>query len=366
MRNHLSRIRTDEGRKKGYESGWSDGWRIGACQAIDRLIQPIVYERIQARIMYVPQGFEAIDEGVIDALRSETAEVHVVPAVQMRDQATLLRPDLVLVMNGLHVVPPDHLEQIDAIRRLGIATAIWFVDDPYVTDHTVSIAPHYDYVFTHERSCLELYRSLGIKQLHHLPLAVHFGLFHPEHVPFEYRSDICFIGMAFWNRVQLFDELAPYLKDKKVIIGGGLWERMTRYSQVSNFVRDGWIPVPETAKYYNGAKMVINLHRTTEAGKDNLNGINWPAESVNPRTFEMAACGTLQLTDARSELPEHYRDGAEIAVYRDARHLIQLMEHYLTHDEERLHVAARGYKRTKRDHHFPNRIRKLLDIIGLR
>jgi spore maturation protein CgeB len=313
----------------------------------------------------VPQGFEAIDQGVISALQSEVTEVRVSPAAEMQIQAAQFRPDAVIVMNGLHVFPPDHLEQIDAIRQSGIPTVIWFVDDPYVTDHTVTIAPHYDYIFTHEKSCIRLYQSVGCANVFHLPLAAHFDIFKPMFVPPQYRTDICFIGIAFWNRVELFDQIAPFLEDKKVLIGGKLWDRMNNFPMLSKFVHDGWIDVPETAKYYNGAKIVINLHRTTEAGKDNLNGMNWPAESVNPRTFEMAACGALQLTDLRNELPEHYNIGAEIGVFGNAEQLVQQLDYYLTHEEERLMVAARGYNRTKRDHTFNDRIWKLLSSIGL-
>ncbi len=366
MRNHSISKKLARGRKDGFKSGWLDGWRLGACRSIDGAISPGSYERSKARILYVPQGFEAIDQGVIAALQSEVTEVHVAPAQEMLLQAAQFRPDAVLVMNGLHVFPPDHLEQIDGIRHMGIPTVIWFVDDPYVTDLTVKIAPHYDYIFTHERSCLTLYGSVGCNQVHHLPLAAHFELFQPMSVPHQYRTDICFIGNAFWNRVELFDEIAPYLQDKRVLIGGMLWNRMKHYSAVSRFVHDEWIAVPETAKYYNGAKIVINLHRTTEAGKDNMNGINWPAQSINPRTFEMAACGTLQLTDMRSELPEYYAIGSEIAVFNNAQQLIQQLDHYLTNEEERLRVAARGYRRTKRNHTFGERIRTLLNVIGLR
>ncbi|BBI35012.1 spore maturation protein [Cohnella abietis] len=365
MRNHAILKNKERGLKDGYTSGWLDGWRLGACRGIDEHITKQTYPRNKARILYVPQGFEAIDQGVIAALQNEVTEVIVAPASEMKLQAAQFRPDAVLVMNGLHVFPMDHLEQIDEIRSMGIPTVIWFVDDPYVTDVTVKIAPRYDYVFTHERSCLELYRSLGCQEVHHLSLAAHFDIFKPMSVPQQYRTDICFIGIAFWNRVELFDQLAPYLQNKRVLIGGKLWDRMDNYSSVSRFVHDGWIEVPETAKYYNGAKIVINLHRTTEAGKDNLNGINWPAESINPRTFEMASCGTLQLTDMRSELPENYEIGSEIGVFNNAQHLIQQIDYYLTHEEERLKVAARAYRRTKRDHTFEARIRKLLEVIGL-
>jgi spore maturation protein CgeB len=365
MRSHSIVKNRKRGRNDGFRSGWLEGWRLGASKGIDEGIRHVVHTPSKARILYVPQGFEAIDQGVIAALQAEVAEVRIASAAEMRLQAAQYRPDAVLVMNGLHVFPPDHLEQIDAIRGMGIPTVIWFVDDPYVTDNTMSIALRYDYVFTHERSCIRLYQSLGCSNVYHLPLAAHFDLFKPMAVPQQYRTDICFIGIAFWNRVELFDQIAPYLQDKRVLIGGKMWDRMKQFPNLSKFVHDGWIDVPETAKYYNGAKIVINLHRTTEAGKDNLNGINWPAESINPRTFEMAACGTLQLTDMRSELPEHFAIGSEIAVFNNAQHLIQQMDYYLTNEEERLRVAMRGYRRTKRDHTFNDRIRRMVNVIGL-
>ncbi|WP_238162655.1 glycosyltransferase [Cohnella sp. AR92] len=340
--------------------GWSEGWRIGACQGIANRVPEPPANRSRLRIMYVPQGFEAIDEGMISALQQCAGQLLVAPADRMRELAAQMKPDYVLVMNGLHVFPPDHLEQIDAIRAMGIRTAIWFVDDPYVTDETPGIAKHYDKVLTHERSCVPLYIASGCLQVRHLPLAVNPRLFQQMYVPPEYRSDICFIGIAFENRVQLFDELADFLQDKKVMISGKLWERMKRYPELSRFVHDGWIPVPETVKYYNGAKIVINIHRTTEAGKDNRNSMNWGAESINPRTYEIASCGALQLTDERKELSSQYEIGQEIVAFRNAAELMSKIDHYLKHDEERLHVAARGFRRTRQEHTFVHRVMTLL------
>ncbi len=313
-------------------------------------------------MLYVPQGFEAIDRGVAAALE-QTVQLTVVDPTLLHATAEQLRPDAVLVMNGLHTFPANHLEQIDAVRRLGILTAIWFVDDPYVSGDTAIIAPRYDVVFTHERSCVPHYRALGCKEVYHLPLAAHQELFRPMAVPEAYRTDVCFIGVAFWNRVKLFDHIAPYLKNKKVLLAGSLWNRMERFSDVSAYVRDGWIEVPETVKYYNGAKIVINVHRTPEPLSDNKNTHGWGAESVNPRTFEIASCGTLQLTDQRPELPDHYDVNSEVISFRTAEELMDRIEYYLRHEEERLWVAARSYKRTRAQHTFLHRVGYLLDVL---
>jgi spore maturation protein CgeB len=350
-------------RTASYRIGWTEGWRLGSCQGIIRNTPPLAMQGSPLHVMYVPQGFPAIDHGVISALERSVARLTVAPADQMRQTAEQVRPDVVLVMNGLHVFPADHLDQIRAIRQSGIPAAIWFADDPYVSDETPAIAAHYDIVFTHEKSCVPLYQYAGCPQVYHLPLAADPALFQPMQVPPEYRSDICFIGIAFWNRVRLFDEMASFLQDKKVAIIGNLWDRMSRYSDVARFVRNEWIEVPETVKYYNGAKIVINLHRTTEAGQDNRNSRNFGAVSVNPRTFEIAACGAFQLTDYRSELPEHYEIGSEICTYHSAGQLMGLIDYFLKHEEDRVRIAAKGFKRTFQNHTFPHRIRTLVEVL---
>lgn len=344
---------------KGYRLGYEQGQRDGACESLVNLIQPEIPIRRNVSILYIPQGFEAIDQGIIESLRQSVREVHVADAKQMAEQASLMRPDWLLVLNGLHIFPENHLEQIDAIRAMGIQTAIWFADDPYVTEDTVIIAPRYDVVLTHELSTIQLYRELGCPSVHYMPLAVHSEWFKPMRVEERYRSDICFIGQAFWNRVELFDALAPYLRGKRVFIAGGLWDRMKNYSMLKPFIKMGLLPVEESIRYYNGAKIVINLHRTTESGSDNRNNLNLPGRSINPRTYEISACGTLQLTDQREDLPLYYQSGIEIETFNSPEELRSKIEHYLSHEEERRTIALRGLRRTLREHTFMTRVQQL-------
>ncbi|MFC5653488.1 glycosyltransferase [Paenibacillus solisilvae] len=350
--------------EKGYLLGYEQGLRDGACESLVRLIQPAAPIKHDVCILYIPQGFEAIDQGILEALRQSVREVHVADSKQMAEQASLIRPDWMLVLNGLHVFPENHLEQIDQIRAMGIQTAIWFADDPYVTEETITIAPRYDAVLTHELSTVQLYLDLGCRSVHYMPLAVHPGWFKPMRVEEKYRSDICFIGQAFWNRVELFDALAPYLAGKRVFIAGGLWDRMKNYSMLKPFIRMGWLPVEESIRYYNGAKIVINLHRTTEAGSDNRNTLNLPGRSINPRTYEIAACGTLQLTDQREDLPHYYRVGLELDTFKTAEELQSKMAYYLKHEDERRAMALRGLRRTLQEHTFTTRVQQLAAVLS--
>lgn len=350
--------------KEGFASGFGDGLRDGSSEYLFRHLQPNVQNKRNCRVLYIPQGFEAIDNGIIEALMLTVSEVIVADAARMAEQAALSRPDWMLVLNGLHVFPPDHLAQVDAVRALGVRTVIWFADDPYVTEDTVNIVPHYDVVMTHELSTIPLYRERGCKQVVYMPLAVNQAQFKPMRVDKQYRSDICFIGQAFWNRVEMFDAIAPYLKNRKVFIAGGLWDRMANFGSMKRFIRMGWLPVDESIKYYNGARIVINLHRTTEFGMDNKNTFRLPGYSINPRTYEISACGTLQLTDLRGDLKDHFIPGAELATFTNAEELTAQLEHYLTHEDERRAIALRGLRRTLVDHTYTRRLQQIAEVLG--
>ncbi|MCZ8519169.1 glycosyltransferase [Paenibacillus mucilaginosus] len=352
------------GLRAGRPQGYADGYHLGRCQAVRSAVLPPSVSVRKMKVLFIPQGFPAIDGGIAAALKSIVSELVTGTPAGMLELARQHLPDLVLVMNGLHVFPADHLQQIKGIRKLGIRTAVWFADDPYFTNDTASIAPQYDAVFTHELSCLDFYRSLGCSCVEYLPLAVDTALFRPVPVEDKYRSDVCFIGMGFWNRIEVFDRLAPLLAGKRVFIGGGLWERMRHFALLKRSVRPGWIPIEESVKYYSGAKIVINLHRGTDAAGDNRNARALPARSINPRTYEISACGTLQLTDVREDLTAYYKPGKDLDIYHSPGELADKIEYYLQHDAQRRVLAYQGLQRTLQEHAFHYRINRLLRLLG--
>jgi spore maturation protein CgeB len=349
--------------KKGFRIGWEHGYHLGCSKGILERLPSEHLTVNEIRVLFIPQGFEAIDQGVILGLQQTASEFFVASAETMLQRAMELKPDLVLVLNGLHVFPAEHLDHVDQIKAMGIKTAIWFADDPYFTDLTEAYASRYDFIFTHERSCVSLYQELGCRHVHYLPLAVNPLIYRPMQVDSSYRTDICFIGNAFPNRIELFDQLAHYLADKKVMIAGSLWDQLTHYPKLKNSIRLEWIPIEETVKYYNGAKIVINLHRSPNESGYSRNNRNIPARSINPRTYEISACGAFQLTDLREDLTELYTPGFDIVSYQTADELIGQMDYYLRHEKKRKRIALRGLKQTHSNHTFGARLSLLLQEV---
>jgi spore maturation protein CgeB len=351
------------GARDGWQRGHLQGYRMGRVDVIrDRSeyapsVRPI-------RVLYVCSDIvlphSPIDEAVIHTLQGLVAEVRsVYPMNDLCAAAEQFQPDIMLFLHGYRVAP----EQLTALRAKGWRTAIWFTDDPYHTDWSVPLAPLFDFVFTIESSCVPVYVAAGCERVAHLPLAVHPQVFAPRPADAEYESDICFIGTAFENRIRFFDEIAPFLAGKRTRIIGIRWEALTSYSLLGNAIRnDVWLSPEETAHYYNGAKIVLNLHRAADAS-GNQNMLNIPAHSVNPRMFEISGCAAFQLSDQRAELGVMYAPGAELDVFESSADLIEKLEYYLQHEEVRREAALRGYERTLKEHTYVHRLDRMLSVI---
>ncbi|TDF95188.1 CgeB family protein [Paenibacillus piri] len=269
-----------------------------------------------------------------------------------------LHPDLVLVILG-DMFP---VAQVEAIRKMGVKTAVWFTDDPYYTDVTANYAAYYDFVFTQEISCVPLYQSLGCSHVHYLPLAVHTAIFH-RNEEVSKDTDICFLGTAWINRIALFDQIASELNRYQTLVVGPDWGKLG-HKLLPDKIQPVFLSPEQSAYCLNASKIAINNHRayddTTFFDK---NSRRLPAHSINPRTFEIAACGTFQLTDVREELVHNYTVGKEIETYSSPEELIEKIRYYLTHEEERNTIALRGLHRTLQEQTYPHRLKQLLNVV---
>ncbi|MGM0882776.1 MAG: CgeB family protein [Bacillota bacterium] len=167
-----------------------------------------------------------------------------------------------------------------------------------------------------------------------------------------------------WHRVEFFDQIADYLATKNVRIFGIWLKRLKSYSRLKSSIQTKWLTPEETANYYNGAKIVINLHRSPHDETFNKNSARIPACTTNPRTFEICASGTFLLTDAREDLTGLYVSGRDLIVYSSPEELVSKIEYYLRNEEERNQIALSGLDHTVRNHDYHQRIATLLRTIN--
>jgi spore maturation protein CgeB len=237
---------------------------------------------------------------------------------------------------------------------------MWFVEDFRLFPYWQAFAPHYDFFAVIQKdTILRALQDIGVQNALYLPLAaqptVHQTLELSAVDKRQFGSDLSFMGAGYPNRRKAFHNLVRF--DFK--IWGTEWEGD---AVLAPLVQRGGARVSseDCVRIFNASKVNLNLHSSIQA-KQLVTG----GDFVNPRTFEIAACGAFQLVDRRSLMAELFREG-ELAVFERIEDLAPLIEHYLAHPEEREAIAQRGRARVLADHTYEARMGALIDFIAAR
>jgi hypothetical protein len=86
----------------------------------------------------------------------------------------------------------------------------------------------------------------------------------------------------------------------------------------------------------------------------------------NMRLFEATGVGGLLMTESAPNLGDFFAAGREVVSYDDPADLMEKLEHFLEHDDERRAVAAAGQSRTLRDHTYSSLMVRLAGILEAR
>lgn len=271
-------------------------------------------------------------------------------------QAERFKPDLLLSL----AQAPLGIPVLKRLKSEGIPTAMWFVEDYRLFTYWRVFAPYYDIFAVIQKSpFLEELAELGVKNAFYLPLAAQPGLHKPLSLSAaekkRFGAAISFMGAGYPNRRQAFKRLCAY--DFK--IWGTEWEDEP---ELSARVQLGGrrISTEETTRIFNASTINLNLHSGVKRNEAVTHG-----DFVNPRTFEIAACGAFQLVDRRALLPELFASD-ELAVFDSLEGMIEGIDYYLARPEERAALAAKGRERVLREHSYARRMRSLLDFAAAR
>ena len=268
------------------------------------------------------------------------------------------RPEVLLVVHGNRTP----LEQVRYARSLGAKTVLWIVEDPYEIDlHRGRMVEAYDLVFTNERQAVSEYKH---PHVFYLPWCCNPEVHRRLSVPAEYRSDVCFVGMGFPNRLKVLNQMAPYLKNLNVKLIG-VWDR---WGKLHPSLRQFVLPVVNdfhaVQKYFNGAQINLNIHRDpVNPPSGNNRGVG--ATSPNDRVFALAGCGAFQLVDsARPDLLECFKADQELVCFSDSADLAQKIEYYLTRPKLCRQIGDAAHKRAYREHTYEHRLKRIFQEIA--
>lgn len=276
-----------------------------------------------------PWGFE---NHVISALDEMNCKVISTDFRQERQNLPILlqqKADIVLVCKGEFIQP-------ELIKSLPYPSALWYceqIGNERETDHEALLrkkelaynASAFDYVFSHDKDNIQIYRDIGCKNVYWLPSAAVNTKVHKKlGIPKKY--DITFVGSKTCRRKNILTALEKHFK----IFTPNIWD--------SN----------EINKVFNESKIVLNIHLS-----DLLN--------IETRLGEVLGSGSFLLTEEISS-QDLFVDGEHLVQWHKGNidDLIKKIQYYLFHEDERERIATNGHRFASKHHTFGKRMHQLL------
>jgi len=261
-------------------------------------------------------------------------------------------PDLVLSMAQ---APLNH-QALKRLKRDGVTTAMWFVEDYRLFTYWKAFAPAYDvFAVIQKENFFNELEKIGQPNVLYLPLAAQPDFHKPLDLSSvdqrKFGSDISFMGAGYPNRRIAFRKLVNF--DFK--IWGTEWEGDHVLGPLVQ-LKGARISSEDCVKIFNATKINLNLHSSIQAEELVTND-----DFINPRTFELAACGAFQLVDKRSLLPEAFAQD-ELETFSSIDELIQKIEYFTANPEERERISGKGRERVLKDHTYKKRMRTLIEF----
>jgi len=301
-------------------------------------------------------GYHSLDKFVFDKMRRGGIEgTYVEMMSQVALEAFNEKPvDIVICM----AQAPMSGRVLAELRKRGVITVLWFVEDYLRFTYWKDIAQYYDFVFTIQKGeCIELITKAGAGNVHYLPVAcdpiVHAPAVLTEEERARWGSPVSFVGAGYHNRQQVMASLC----ELPLKLWGTEWPDCKPFDRLLQESGRRLTP-DEYIKIFNSTDVNLNLHSSAER-----DGVDPFGDFVNPRTFELASTNAFQLVDERALLPEVFEPGKEVATFKDVPELKAKIEYYLAHPEERKIMTAKARERVLREHTYAHRLQEMLTII---
>jgi len=265
-------------------------------------------------------------------------------------------PDLVLAI----AQAPLTLAVLQHLRKKKFTTAMWFVENYRHLTYWQQLAGGYDYWFVIQQAeCIEALKRAGATQVHYLPMAADPAVHHPVTLTADeqqdYGADVSFVGAGYDNRRSLLPRWLS--KEWTFKLWGNEWDGATDLSCILQ--RNGArIDTDTCVKVFNATAVNLNLHSSSGTGLDAH------PDFVNPRTFELAACGAFQLVDERTLLPELFSSD-EMVCFRSPDNVPSLIRTWLKDSRGRCAHAEAARRRVLREHTYRHRMQDLLAAVGM-
>lgn len=265
----------------------------------------------------------------------------------------------VLLVDTCHPYHPEFLRTLDIYKVIRIAdgpTTAYDRDFAYLHayDHVLYHSPAY----SSDLTMPEKLQYCGAKRSDFWPLALFDAFFdpklgEPQVAGLKRDIDIIFVGALYPDKMPLLAAVKKAFGRRFQIHGMASLKRNAYFNLKYGFPQ--WVRPIRFEDYvplYQRAKIGINSHLR---GKYTVGSY---------RLYDLPGNGVAQITDGGEYIGSFYEPGREIDSYDNADHLIDRIEHHLTHPAERQELAMLGWRRAMRDHRIGTRLQQLRELLA--
>lgn len=101
-------------------------------------------------------------------------------------------------------------------------------------------------------------------------------------------------------------------------------------------------------KVHGGVDYTTEMPRIFRQSKINLNiTLRSITSGVPLRVFDILGAGGFCLTNYQECIMEHFENGKELVMYGSAEEMLDMIDYYLAHEDERLKIAKNGHEKVK-------------------
>ena len=199
---------------------------------------------------------------------------------------------------------------------------------------------NYDVIAVASSSYAEQLNKAGIKAFY-IPQFTNPEKFYPD-VDDTLKQDILFVGSNWHDRTSLRYAIESGFY---VAVYGYNWDGIVP----KEMYKGNYIDNQDLRRHYSSAKIVLNDHRPDmkEFG------------FINNRIYDATASGAMVISDYMPEIEQIYGDS--VPMYRNKEELAQLLNYYLSHEDERVKKAAQARDITLKNFTYQIAAQKIME-----
>ncbi len=87
-------------------------------------------------------------------------------------------------------------------------------------------------------------------------------------------------------------------------------------------------------------------------------------QGIPLRVFDILGSGGFLLSNYQADLAYHFVPGEDFIYYESRKDMLNKIDYYLKHDDERIAIATNAHKKVQEYHTFDTRIKEIIDIVS--